>query len=76
VDERFQRKLRKGLLLRDRRLTLADEDWLRVSELSPFCGVDGWDVDDDDKALSSALRLEWRMSSSVIEFLFVFVLLK
>lgn len=50
VDDRFQRKLRKGLFERDRRLTLADEDWLLVNEASPLSGV----VGGDDKALSSA----------------------
>lgn len=50
VDDRFQRKLRNGLFERDLRLTLADDDWLRVREESPFCGVDG----SDDRALSSA----------------------
>lgn len=50
VDDRFHRKLRNGLFERDRRLTLADDDWLRVSEVSPFCGV----VGGDDRALSSA----------------------
>lgn len=50
ADERFQRKLRNGLFERDRRLTFADDDWLRVNETSPFCGVDG----SDDRALSSA----------------------
>ena len=50
VDERFQRKLRNGLFERDRRLTFADEDWLRDSEVSPLTGV----VGGDDRALSSA----------------------
>lgn len=43
VDDRFQRKLRKGLLDRDRRLTLADDDWLRAKDVSPLRGVVGGD---------------------------------
>lgn len=50
IDDRFQRKLRKGLFDRDRRLTFADDDWLRVSDVSPLSGVVGGDC----RALSSA----------------------
>lgn len=50
MDDRFQRKLRNGLFERDRRLTFADEDWLRGREVSPLRGV----VGGDDRALNSA----------------------
>lgn len=52
VDERFQRKLRKGLFERDRRLTFDEEERLRVKELSPF---DDGVVCIDAKALLSAM---------------------
>ena len=32
-------------------MTLDDDDWLRVRDTSPLCGVDGW----DDNALFSAI---------------------
>jgi hypothetical protein len=60
VDERFQRKLRKGLLERDRRLTLADDDWLRVKEVSPFWGVEN----EDANALCSAINFRMGTNGS------------
>lgn len=60
VDDRFQRKLRNGLFERDRRLTLADDDWLRFNEESPLRGV----VGGDDRALSSAEVVKGFISKS------------